>query len=318
MNTIDNNNAVIAVNSVLSSTTDSTSSTTTSTSSISSSLLTDGRVDISKLLLEVQKLLREMVTTLQDYLQKQLAQSYDIQKAVFESQNKAIDEKKAGVTAALIGGAISSVLGILGSFAAINSATKGASDVAQQAASTSAKSIGTVSEASTKALAKASEGIADDAAGAMQQTIATAAKAASRTSGITDDVATSAQKASQVAEEAADAAQELAQKAGLLSRFTAAAGRISGSTPFIVVTSLAEGTKTLPTTISESVKSNHDINEQRAKSVENLQASNLDTYKQDVRRAQDDISSRLRDMTTTARDLTDLINRMGQAARLAG
>ena len=317
MNTIDNNNAAIAVNSVLSSTTDSTSSTTTSTSSISSSLLTDGRVDISKLLLEVQKLLREMVTTLQDYLQKQLAQSYDIQKAVFESQNKAIDEKKAGATAALIGGAISSVLGILGSFAAINSATKGASDVA----STSAKSIGTVSEASTKALAKASEGIADaadDAAGAMQQTIATAAKAASRTSGITDDVATSAQKASQVAEEAADAAQELAQKAGLLSRFTAAAGRISGSTPFIVVTSLAEGTKTLPTTISESVKSNHDINEQRAKSVENLQASNLDTYKQDVRRAQDDISSRLRDMTTTARDLTDLINRMGQAARLAG
>ena len=207
MNTIDNNNAAIAVNSVLSSTTDSTSSTTTSTSSISSSLLTDGRVDISKLLLEVQKLLREMVTTLQDYLQKQLAQSYDIQKAVFESQNKAIDEKKAGATAALIGGAISSVLGILGSFAAINSATKGASDVAQQAASTSAKSIGTVSEASTKALAKASEGIADaadDAAGAMQQTIATAAKAASRTSGITDDVATSAQKASQVAEEAAD------------------------------------------------------------------------------------------------------------------
>ena len=86
MNTIDNNNAATAVNSVLSSTTDSTSSTTTSTSSISSSLLTDGRVDISKLLLEVQKLLREMVTTLQDYLQKQLAQSYDIQKAVFESQ----------------------------------------------------------------------------------------------------------------------------------------------------------------------------------------------------------------------------------------
>lgn len=152
----------------------------------------------------------------------------------------------------------------------------------------------------------------------MQQTIAAAAKAASRTSGVTDDVAASAQKASQVAEEAADAAQELAEKAGLLSRFTAAAGRISGSTSFIVVTSLAEGTKTLPTTISESVKSNHDINEQRAKSLENLQTSNLENYKQDVRRAQDDICSRLRDMTTTARDLTDLINRMGQAARLAG
>ncbi len=111
MNTIDNNNAAIAVNSVLSSTTGSASSTTTSTSSISSSLLTDGRVDISRLLLEIQKLLREMVTTLQDYLQKQLAQSYDIQLAVFESQNKAISEKKAGATAALIGGAISSVLG---------------------------------------------------------------------------------------------------------------------------------------------------------------------------------------------------------------
>lgn len=140
----------------------------------------------------------------------------------------------------------------------------------------------------------------------------------SRTSGVTDDVAASAQKASQVAEEAAGAAQELAEKAGLLSRFTAAAGRISGSTSFIVVTSLAEGTKTLPTTISESVKSNHDISEQRAKSVENLQASNLENYKQDVRRTQDDISSRLRDMTTTARDLTDLINRLGQSARLAG
>ncbi|HCP2621152.1 TPA: type III secretion system LEE translocon pore-forming subunit EspB [Escherichia coli] len=322
MNTIDNNNAAIAVNSVLSSTTGSASSTTTSTSSISSSLLTDGRVDISRLLLEIQKLLREMVTTLQDYLQKQLAQSYDIQLAVFESQNKAISEKKAGATAALIGGAISSVLGILGSFAAINSATKGASDAVQQAASTSAKSISTASEASTKALAKASESIADaaDDAASVQQTIAAAAKAASRTSGVTDDVAASAQKASQVAEEAAGAAQELAEKAGLglLSRFTAAAGRISGSTSFIVVTSLAEGTKTLPTTISESVKSNHDISEQRAKSVENLQASNLENYKQDVRRTQDDISSRLRDMTTTARDLTDLINRLGQSARLAG
>ncbi|EET2937313.1 type III secretion system LEE translocon pore-forming subunit EspB [Escherichia coli] len=320
MNTIDNNNAAIAVNSVLSSTTGSASSTTTSTSSISSSLLTDGRVDISRLLLEIQKLLREMVTTLQDYLQKQLAQSYDIQLAVFESQNKAISEKKAGATAALIGGAISSVLGILGSFAAINSATKGASDAVQQAASTSAKSISTASEASTKALAKASESIADaaDDAVSVQQTIAAAAKAASRTSGVTDDVAASAQKASQVAEEAAGAAQELAEKAGLLSRFTAAAGRISGSTSFIVVTSLAEGTKTLPTTISESVKSNHDISEQRAKSVENLQASNLENYKQDVRRTQDDISSRLRDMTTTARDLTDLINRLGQSARLAG
>ncbi|MEI1607407.1 type III secretion system LEE translocon pore-forming subunit EspB [Escherichia coli] len=320
MNTIDNNNAAIAVNSVLSSTTGSASSTTTSTSSISSPLLTDGRVDISRLLLAIQQLLNEMVTTLQDYLQKQLAQSYDIQLAVFDSQNKAINEKKAGATAALIGGAISSVLGILGSFATISSVTKGASDAVQQAASTSAKSISTASDASTKALAKASESIADaaDDAASVQQAIAAAAKAATRTSGVTDDVAASAQKASQVAEEAAGAAQELAEKAGLLNRFFAAAKRISGSTPFIVACSLAEGTKTLPTTISESVKSNHDISEQRAKSVENLQASNLENYKQDVRRTQDDISSRLRDMTTTARDLTDLINRLGQSARLAG
>ncbi|CBG89710.1 type III secretion system LEE translocon pore-forming subunit EspB [Citrobacter rodentium] len=321
MNTIDYNNAAIAVNPVVSSTTDSASSTTTLTSSSSSSLLTAGKVDISKLLLEVQKLMREMVTTLQDYLQRQLAQSYNIQQAIFQSQNKAIEEKKAGATAALIGGAISSVLGILGSFAAINSATKGASDVVQKATSASAKSVNTASEVSTKALVKASESIADAAdetVGTLQQGIAAATKAANRTSGIADDVTTSAQKASQVAEEAADAAQDLTRKANLLSRFTAAAGRISGSTAFVVVTSLAEGTKTLPTTISESVKSNHDINEQRAKSVENLQASNLETYKQDVRRSQDDIASRLRDMTATARDLNDLINRMGQSARLAG
>lgn len=63
-------------------------------------------------------------------------------------------------------------------FAAINSATKGASDAVQQAASTSAKSISTASEASTKALAKASESIADaaDDAASVQQTIAAAAK----------------------------------------------------------------------------------------------------------------------------------------------
>ncbi|PTO15555.1 eaeB, partial [Escherichia coli] len=54
------------------------------------------------------------------------------------------------------------------------------------------------------------------------------------------------------------------------------------------------------------------------KSVENFQQGNLDLYKQEVRRAQDDIASRLRDMTTAARDLTDLQNRMGQSVRLAG
>ncbi|MCM4649968.1 type III secretion system LEE translocon pore-forming subunit EspB, partial [Escherichia coli] len=97
-------------------------------------------------MLEIQKLLGKMVRILQDYQQQQLSQSYQIQLAVFESQNKAIDEKKAAATAALVGGAISSVLGILGSFAAINSATKGASDIAQQTASTSSKAIDAASD----------------------------------------------------------------------------------------------------------------------------------------------------------------------------
>ncbi|EKI2049903.1 type III secretion system LEE translocon pore-forming subunit EspB, partial [Escherichia coli] len=154
----------------------------------------------------------------------------------------------------------------------------------------------------------------EDASSVMQQAMTTATRAASRTSDVADDIADSAQRASQLAENAADAAQ----KASRASRFMAAVDKITGSTPFIAVTSLAEGTKTLPTTVSESVKSNHEISEQRYKSVENFQQGNLDLYKQEVRRAQDDIASRLRDMTTAARDLTDLQNRMGQSVRLAG
>ncbi|HGU4707226.1 TPA: type III secretion system LEE translocon pore-forming subunit EspB, partial [Escherichia coli] len=311
-------NQVMTVNSVSENTTGSNAITA---SAINSSLLTDGKVDVSKLMLEIQKLLGKMVRILQDYQQQQLSQSYQIQLAVFESQNKAIDEKKAAATAALVGGAISSVLGILGSFAAINSATKGASDIAQKTASTSSKAIDAASDAAsdtaTKTLTKATESVADaveDASSVMQQAMTTATRAASRTSDVADDIADSAQRASQLAENAADAAQ----KASRASRFMAAVDKITGSTPFIAVTSLAEGTKTLPTTVSESVKSNHEISEQRYKSVENFQQGNLDLYKQEVRRAQDDIASRLRDMTTAARDLTDLQNRMGQSVRLAG
>ncbi len=129
MNTIDNNNPITT------NTSGVPGVVAVSELSIDSSLLTDGKVDISKLMLEIQKLLGKMVTLLQDYQQQQLSQSYQIQKAVFESQNKAIEEKKAAATAALVGGIISSALGILGSFAAINNAAKGASEAAEKASS---------------------------------------------------------------------------------------------------------------------------------------------------------------------------------------
>lgn len=91
MNTIDYTNQVMTVNSVSENTTGSNAITA---SAINSSLLTDGKVDVSKLMLEIQKLLGKMVRILQDYQQQQLSQSYQIQLAVFESQNKAIDEKR--------------------------------------------------------------------------------------------------------------------------------------------------------------------------------------------------------------------------------
>ncbi|EPW1866513.1 eaeB, partial [Escherichia coli] len=281
--------------------------------SIDSSLLTDGKVDISKLTLEIQKLLGKMVTLLQDYQQQQLLQSYQIQKAVFESQNKAIEEKKAAATAALVGGIISSALGILGSFAAINNAAKGASEAAEKASSASSKAIDAASEAANKALVKATESVADvaeEAAGAMQKTMATTTKAASRASDVADDVA----RASEAAEEAAD----LAEKTSRINKLLEAVDKITNTTAFVAVTSLAEGTKTLPTTISESIKSTHEVNEQREKSLENFQQGNLELYKQDVRRTQDDITNRLREMTSAVRDLIDVQNRMGQSGRLAG
>ena len=307
MNTIDNNNPITT------NTSGVPGVVAASELSIDSSLLTDGKVDISKLMLEIQKLLGKMVTLLQDYQQQQLLQSYQIQKAVFESQNKAIEEKKAAATAALVGGIISSALGILGSFAAINNAAKGASEAAEKASSASSKAIDAASEAANKALVKATESVADvaeEAAGAMQKTMATTTKAASRASDVADDVA----RASEAAEEAAD----LAEKTSRINKVLEAVDKITNTTAFVAVTSLAEGTKTLPTTISESIKSTHEVNEQREKSLENFQQGNLELYKQDVRRTQDDITNRLREMTSAVRDLIDVQNRMGQSGRLAG
>ncbi|MCZ8868507.1 type III secretion system LEE translocon pore-forming subunit EspB [Escherichia albertii] len=307
MNTIDNNNPITT------NTSGVPGVVAASELSIDSSLLTDGKVDISKLMLEIQKLLGKMVTLLQDYQQQQLSQSYLIQKAVFESQNKAIEEKKAAATAALVGGIISSALGILGSFAAINNAAKGASEAAEKASSASSKAIDAASEAANKALVKATESVADvaeEAASAMQKTMATTTKAASRASGVADDVA----RASEAAEEAAD----LAEKTSRINKLLEAVDKITNTTAFVAVTSIAEGTKTLPTTISESIKSTHEVNEQREKSLENFQQGNLELYKQDVRRTQDDITNRLREMTSAVRDLLDVQNRMGQSGRLAG
>lgn len=303
MNTIDNTNQVMT------STSGVPGVVAASELSIDSALLTDGKVDISKLMLEIQKLLGKMVSLLQDYQQQQLLQSYQIQKSVFESQNKAIEEKKAAATAAMVGGIISSVLGILGSFAAMNNAVKGAGEVAEKAGSASSKAA----DAASKTLVKATESVADvvdDAASAMQKTMTTTTKATSRASEVADEVA----RASELAEDAAEAAEKTSRMTKLLDSIN----KLTNTTAFIAVTSIAEGTKTLPTTISESVKSTHEINEQRAKSLENFQQGNLELYKQDVRRAQDDIASRLRDMTTAARDLLEIQNRMGQSGRLAG
>ena len=101
MNTIDYTNQVMTVNSVSENTTGSNAITA---SAINSSLLTDGKVDVSKLMLEIQKLLGKMVRILQDYQQQQLSQSYQIQLAVFVSHKKANYEKKAPSTTRLVWG----------------------------------------------------------------------------------------------------------------------------------------------------------------------------------------------------------------------
>lgn len=88
MNTIDNNNPITT------NTSGVPGVVAASNLSIDSSLLTDGRVDISKLTLEIQKLLGKMVTLLQDYQQQQLSQSYQIQKAVLRARIKPLRKKR--------------------------------------------------------------------------------------------------------------------------------------------------------------------------------------------------------------------------------
>lgn len=191
----------------------------------------------------------------------------------------------------------------------MNNAAKGAGEAAEKASSASSKAA----DAASKTLVKATESVADvvdDAADAMQKTMATTTKAASRASDVADDVA----RAAELAEDAAEAAEKTSRMAKLLE----AVEKLTNNTAFIAVTSLAEGIKTLPTTVSESVKSTHEVNEQRAKSLEQFQQGNLELYKQDVRRTQDDITSRLREMTAAARDLVDVQNRMAQSGRIAG
>lgn len=90
MNTIDYTNQVMTVNSVSENTTGSNAITA---SAINSSLLTDGKVDVSKLMLEIQKLLGKMVRILQDYQQQQLSQSYQIQLAVLRARIKPLMKK---------------------------------------------------------------------------------------------------------------------------------------------------------------------------------------------------------------------------------
>lgn len=268
MNTIDNTQ-VTMVNSASESTTGASSAVAASALSIDSSLLTDGKVDICKLMLEIQKLLGKMVTLLQDYQQKQLAQSYQIQQAVFESQNKAIEEKSRGNRCFGWRDYFISI-GDLRFFAAMNNAAKGAGEIAEKASSASSKAAGAASEVANKALVKATESVADvaeEASSAMQKAMATTTKAASRASGVADDVA----KASDFAEDLADAAE----KTSRINKLLNSVDKLTNTTAFVAVTSLAEGTKTLPTTISESVKSTHEVNEQRAKSLENFQQGNL-------------------------------------------
>ncbi len=128
MNTIDYTNQVMTVNSVSENTTGSNAITA---SAINSSLLTDGKVDVSKLMLEIQKLRARWCVycriTNSNSCRRAIRSNWPFLRARIKPLMK-----KAAATAALVGGAISSVLGILGSFAAINSATKGASDIAQK------------------------------------------------------------------------------------------------------------------------------------------------------------------------------------------
>lgn len=282
-----------------------TEETTTNSTTANPAFLTNGRLDIGKLLLEIQKLLRKMLSTLQDYMQKQLGQSYKIQQAAFESQDKVIEEKRSAAQAQLIGGSISSALGILGSFAAINQGLSESGKAAGQAAKEAA-------DAATKASTKALESTTKTISKALNNT----------TSDITEGLTDAMQRTSQVTARNVDVISDVASEAeksiGIGARLMNGAEKVTKSTPFIAITSLAEGVKTLPMTISDSIKSTHEISEQQHKNVENLQQSNLDLYRQDMRRSQDDIASRQTDITSVTREFLEVQNRMGQSSRGAG
>lgn len=312
-----------------------TEETTTNSTTSNPAFLTNGRLDVGKLLLEIQKLLRKMLSTLQDYMQKQLGQSYKIQQAAFESQDKVIEEKRSAAQAALIGESISSALGILGSFVAINqglsdsgkaagqAAKEAAKEAADAATKASTKALESTTDTLTKTLTKTADSIADSVTEGIESTTKTISKALnSTTSGITEDLADAMQRTSQVTARNVDVISDVASEAeksiGIGTRLMNGAEKVTKSTSFIAITSLAEGVKKLPNTISDSIKSTHEISEQQHKNVENLQQSNLDLYRQDMRRSQDDIASRQTDITSVTREFLEVQNRMGQSSRGAG
>ncbi|EAY5146312.1 eaeB [Salmonella enterica subsp. salamae] len=304
-----------------------TEETTTNSTTSNPAFLTNGRLDIGKLLLEIQKLLRKMLSTLQDYMQKQLGQSYKIQQAAFESQDKVIEEKRSAAQAQLIGGSISSALGILGSFAAINQGLsesgKAAKEAADAATKASTKALESTTDTLTKTLTKTADSIADSVTEGIESTTKTISKALNNTtSDITEGLTDAMQRTSQVTARNVDVISDVASEAeksiGIGARLMNGAEKVTKSTPFIAITSLAEGVKTLPMTISDSIKSTHEISEQQHKNVENLQQNNLDLYRQDMRRSQDDIASRQTDITSVTREFLEVQNRMGQSSRGAG
>ncbi|EAA4437606.1 eaeB [Salmonella enterica subsp. salamae] len=308
-----------------------TEETTTNSTTSNPAFLTNGRLDIGKLLLEIQKLLRKMLSTLQDYMQKQLGQSYKIQQAAFESQDKVIEEKRSAAQAQLIGGSISSALGVLGSFAAINqglsesgkAAGQAAKEAADAATKASTKALESTTDTLTKTLTKTADSIADSVTEGIESTTKTISKALNNTtSDITEGLTDAMQRTSQVTARNVDVISDVASEAeksiGIGARLMNGAEKVTKSTPFIAITSLAEGVKTLPMTISDSIKSTHEISEQQHKNVENLQQNNLDLYRQDMRRSQDDIASRQTDITSVTREFLEVQNRMGQSSRGAG
>ncbi|ECG8634011.1 eaeB, partial [Salmonella enterica subsp. salamae] len=138
------------------------------------------------------------------------------------------------------------------------------------------------------------------------------------TEGLTDAMQRTSQVTARNVDVISDVASEAEKSIGIGARLMNGAEKVTKSTPFIAITSLAEGVKTLPMTISDSIKSTHEISEQQHKNVENLQQNNLDLYRQDMRRSQDDIASRQTDITSVTREFLEVQNRMGQSSRGAG